>query len=224
MSLHTACWCVCVVVVNEKEQTHLYSFMFASKKSYREKKEELSRVRAQLVQLAMENKKLEQLIRDSENASVISSSAHEEYGLESAEDLQAALSGMKKMLDVAEEKAQREEVLRMEAEQQFQRKKHEYLQSAVSGMQTMLTETEVQLHETQKKLEELETKRQEAETMFAKEIREYETRIAYLESFVKPCELKIEVKLTEEERDILNEVNGPRALTKPPKSRGCGFF
>ena len=214
--------CVCVSVsVHEKDQTYI---MFASKKSYREKKEELSRVRAQLVQLAMENKKLEQLIRDSENASVISSSAHEEYGLESAEDLQAALSGMKRMLDVAEEKAQREEVLRMEAEQQFQQKKHEYLQSAVSGMQTMLTETEVQLHETQKKLEELETKRQEAETMFAKEIREYETRIAYLESFVKPCELKIEVKLTEEERDILNEVNGPRALTKPPKSRGCGFF
>ena len=93
-------------------------------------------------------------------------------------------------------------------------------------MQTMLTETEVQLHETQKKLEELETKRQEAETMFAKEIKEYETRIAYLESFVKPCELKIEVKITEEERDILHEVNGPRdgKVLKPAKSRGCGFF
>ncbi|CAL6297743.1 unnamed protein product [Bathycoccus prasinos] len=182
--------------------------MFASKKSYREKKEELARVRVQLHALALENKKLEQLIQDSEM------------------HLHSALSGMKKMLDVAEEKAQREEVLRQEAEEQFQAKKHEYLQSAVSGMQTMLTETEVQLHETQKKLEELETKRQEAETMFAKEIKEYETRIAYLESFVKPCELKIEVKLTEEERDILHEVNGPRdgKVLKPAKSRGCGFF
>ena len=76
------------------------------------------------------------------------------------------------MLDVAEEKAQREEVLRQwKPRSSFKRKKHEYLQSAVSGMQTMLTETEVQLHETQKKLEELETKRQEAETMFAKEIK-----------------------------------------------------
>ena len=44
--------------------------------------------------------------------------------------------------------------------------------------------------------------------MFAKEIKDYETRIAYLESFVKPCEMKIEVKLTEAERDALNEVNG----------------
>lgn len=197
--------------------------MFASKKSYREKKDELARVRVQLHALALENKKLEQLIQDSENASLIST---HDYGLESPEDLHSALSGMKKMLDVAEEKAQREEVLRQEAEEQFQAKKHEYLQSAVSGMQTMLTETEVQLHETQKKLEELETKRQEAETMFAKEIKEYETRIAYLESFVKPCELKIEVKLTEEERDILHEVNGPRdgKVLKPAKSRGCGFF
>ena len=180
-------------------------------------------MRVQLHALALENKKLEQLIQDSENASLIST---HDYGLESPEDLHSALSGMKKMLDVAEEKAQREEVLRQEAEDQFQAKKHEYLQSAVSGMQTMLTETEVQLHETQKKLEELETKRQEAETMFAKEIKEYETRIAYLESFVKPCELKIEVKLTEEERDILHEVNGPRdgKVLKPAKSRGCGFF
>ena len=121
--------------------------MFASKKSYREKKEELARVRVQLHALALENKKLEQLIQDSENASLIST---HDYGLESPEDLHSALSGMKKMLDVAEEKAQREEVLRQEAEEQFQAKKHEYLQSAVSGMQTMLTETEVQLHETQK--------------------------------------------------------------------------
>tara|TARA_A100001037_G_C14957427_1_gene547841 strand:- start:197 stop:838 length:642 start_codon:yes stop_codon:yes gene_type:complete len=213
--------------------------MFASKKSYREKKDELARVRVQLHALALENEKLEQLVRDSENASVLSTHEDDDdddsndqrrrrFSLESPEDLQSALSGMKRMLEAAEEKARREESMRKDIEMQFQTKKHEYLQSAVSGMQSMLTETEMQLQETLKKLEEMETKRQEAETMFAKEIKDYETRIAYLESFVKPCEMKIEVKLTEAERDALNEVNGPRdgkVSGKPAvKSRGCGFF
>ena len=213
--------------------------MFASKKSYREKKDELARVRVQLHALALENEKLEQLVRDSENASVLSTHEDDDdddsndqrrrrFSLESPEDLQSALSGMKRMLEAAEEKARREESMRKDIEMQFQTKKHEYLQSAVSGMQSMLTETEMQLQETLEKLEEMETKRQEAETMFAKEIKDYETRIAYLESFVKPCEMKIEVKLTEAERDALNEVNGPRdgkVSGKPAvKSRGCGFF
>ena len=142
--------------------------MFASKKSYREKKEELARVRVQLHQLAIENKKLEQLIADSENASMIS---NHDYGLESVDDLASALSGMRKMLEAAEEKAEIESTKRIECEREYGLRKHEYLQSAVSGMQTMLTETENQLSETVRKLEESEILKVEAETAFAKEIK-----------------------------------------------------
>ena len=117
--------------------------MFASKKSYREKKDELARVRVQLHALALENEKLEQLVRDSENASVLSTHDDEDdsddqrrrFSLRSPEDLQSALSGMKRMLEAAEEKARREESMsRKDIEMQFQTKKHEYLQSAVSGI------------------------------------------------------------------------------------------
>jgi DNA repair ATPase RecN len=197
--------------------------MFASKKSYREKKEELARVRVQLHQLAIENKKLEQLIADSENASMIS---NHDYGLESVDDLASALSGMRKMLEAAEEKAERESTKRIECEREYGLRKHEYLQSAVSGMQTMLTETENQLSETVRKLEESEILKVEAETAFAKEIKEYETRIAYLESFVKPYEVTIEICVKEGDDDGTMPIlkNGQTTTASATKSRGCGWY
>jgi DNA repair ATPase RecN len=197
--------------------------MFASKKSYREKKEELARVRVQLHQLAIENKKLEQLIADSENASMIS---NHDYGLESVDDLASALSGMRKMLEAAEEKAEIESTKRIECEREYGLRKHEYLQSAVSGMQTMLTETENQLSETVRKLEESEILKVEAETAFAKEIKEYETRIAYLESFVKPYEVTIEICVKEGDDDGTMPIlkNGQTTTASATKSRGCGWY
>jgi len=197
--------------------------MFASNKSYREKKEELARVRVQLHQLAIENKKLEQLIADSENASMIS---NHDYGLESVDDLASALSGMRKMLEAAEEKAEIESTKRIECEREYGLRKHEYLQSAVSGMQTMLTETENQLSETVRKLEESEILKVEAETAFAKEIKEYETRIAYLESFVKPYEVTIEICVKEGDDDGTMPIlkNGQTTTASATKSRGCGWY
>ena len=99
------------------------------KNSYREKKDELARVRVQLHALALENEKLEQLVRDSENASVLSTHDDDDdsndqrrrFSLEFPK-IYSPRYRCETLLEAAEEKARREESMRKDIEMQFQTK------------------------------------------------------------------------------------------------------